>query len=322
MKKLTKDDFAMSLIFNKEANRLIIDFVDLLNKQGVLQLFISGKDVDRFTDIIRAKRILEQTSMSFLDAHSEFIVNDYIAQFRFVAAYNLEAAGISDEKDIFSEVQQLFTHVNDPKNALFLFNILQDWAFKNCTLYEKGIEEFAYRNYAEREELLKSEEFAIAFQKELQDYECMIRMAFPCGVPNEPSEASNWISRHRKMYSNVDFSPLDDYRCFESCYKEITSGGLFRQESYDSLKKRLDDFFERVIMEDVLNVLGDKKKISGSSISKVIAEMANNRPLYVSMKYIQAIILIRTAEKDKMIAHFNNVVASLKPNNYFWNIPS
>ena len=311
---MTEDSIAMAIIFNGEAHDLVEQHVRKLQEMGILELGIKGDKLDELMAELKKANVLVD-DFAFLEAYQCFLIGDFVADINRQIAANLARNGDVTAENLTEKVREYIVGIEKPENAHKLYLEVMGLPHMNFRIMMQALHFAATKPGAD-------------FEK-LEQLSRMIVDAIPVGtvLPDIPSK--EWIRNNGRKYIRVDFSPVIKAVPFSNSYENMFSEGFvtLARSSKSDVESFAIDYLKALILEDVFEVLKHDRDRTSPRINAEIVKLAQNRFMYVCMRYIQAMAIVQ-ADLAYRIRAFEAAksTAETSPkytyNGSFGNIPS
>ncbi len=301
--RLDSEQISFGIIFDRDASNKLDSFVDKLEGQGILRHFIDGNKLDEFIEKIKKHNVLRGQYIQ-LDSASQYLDGDWKSNFRIQAGRYLESLGVTDDSQICSGVEVMVARMEGNTFAPILFKMLVEYANTISTAYKNAIE-FFYNQETQMIIFNEGMDFYTAEQKLLNldalKAELLLSLvkAYPCGLIAD-TEKTDWMIRKEGTIKRVDFTELFDVVSFEACYQDVFEDGdpigwITKQE----VERITAENFKRLLLKDALSEITSEKKRTSPNFTKYFQQLAKEKPLYVNMRYVQAMFLCFLEEYKK-----------------------
>ena len=311
---MTEDNIVMATIFNREAHNLVEQHVQKLYDQGILELGIKSDKLDDLMTKLRAAGILDG-EYSFLDAAKEYLIRDFVADITRQIAANLVRAGGVTEENLTEKLAQYIDEIERPEEAQRLYLEVMNVPYMNFRICMEALQFAAYKPGAD-----------IGVINSLTKY---LTRVIPVGTVHSEIPSKRWIMENRRKYIRIDFSPVIKAMPFAESYKHMFPDELVKRAgvSKSVIEGKAIDYLKVLILEDVFQVLTKEKDQTSPRINAQIASMAQDRFMYVCMRYIQAMAAVQADLVDNIrMLEAEKTIVETKPaygyNGSFSNIPS
>ena len=294
----TADQLALRIIFNREASQLLDTIVERLDQQGVIPLFINGNEVDKFVELLKSKGALQ--GFEHLDAASQYVIRDIQSEFRIKAAQYMKLDGVTEDSQILPAIKKLTEDLVSIQDAPYLFAFTQGIASKYLQAYSAAIQTHHERrlfNLAFGFSQNKEQEFE-TIQSDSHAFISQMHAAFPAGFITKLNH-EEWRKKHYRMLSNVSFEPLAPFVTFSQCYSAFIDGKIRVRMSKTVFKGRAEELFHHLILDDILTDIPENTKLSSSKLNSLIQKLIEERPLYVTIRYVQAFLIVFSEDNKK-----------------------
>lgn len=311
---MTEDNVVMATIFNREAHKLIEEHVQKLHDLGILELGIKSDKLDDLMAKLRAAGVLDG-EFSFLDAAKEYLIRDFVADITRQIAANLVRVGVVTEENLEEKIARYIEEIERPENAQRLYLEVMNVPYMNFQICMEALQFSACKPGAD-----------FVLLNSLTKY---LTKVIPVGTVHSEVPSKRWIMENRRKYIRIDFSPVIKAMPFAENYKHMFTDELVERAgvSKSTIEGMVIDYLKVLVLEDVFQVLTNEKEQTSPRINEQIASMAQDRFMYVCMRYIQAMAAVQADLVNKIrMLEAVKTTAEAKPaygyNGSFGNIPS
>ena len=330
---MSEHDIQLVILKSSSAMKEIKSFVAELERQGVIELFISKSAFDAFVKtLVEEKCLHEQHSMLEISG-DEMIGNFTLYYVQLVARY-MYANKYSAAYDAALWVKQLVDLDRDPRNIMSVYMTLLEFSYKVSQAYNEAmsfhflIKEDEYStadmNTNTRKSLLRK------LPKLKSKLHIMYMDTFLCGARYTPGP-QQWIKTNNELYSKIDFDaiilgcPYDDIQTY---FDESQSELLRTYKPKDFVKQKQLEYFKGILLGDVLCRIKSKKNQTEVVINKTMKKLYLERPIFVHIRMVQACYMFYRMEylereEEKLVYMFSHMPELFSPSNWGGiNIPS
>lgn len=295
---LSEDEICGRLIVDENLRRTVIDFVDLLDKQGILEMFIVGDKLDELIAALNEKDILtgEFAQVEYCGA---MLRRYYESHFLRQVARQVAAATVTTDEQIASATQLVIELWQTPKHCSDLFLATCDLGTRLRKVYAVAIDQY-FRQKVEKgicvisrsEDTEKVTTYWEELTKEKNVIFKLLDEAIPLGI-EVSEEAMKWANVKKKVFNRIDFSSAMELTDFETVYEVLfgmmpsTPSGKTKSQAQDEVSYA----FKILVLKDCLSQIPSIKNQTGTKITSMVQKEAKEDSLRIMMRYIQAFFM-------------------------------
>ena len=330
---MSEHDIQLVILKSSSAMKEIKSFVAELERQGVIELFISKSAFDAFVKTLVEEECLHEQYNMLEISGDEMIGNFTLYYVQLVARY-MYANKYSAVYDAALWVKQLVDLDRDPRNIMSVYTALLEFSYKVAQAYNEAMN-FHF--------LIKEDEYSTAgmntntrrsllrkLSKLKNKLSIMYMKVFPCGAWYTPGP-QQWIETNKELYSKINFDsiifgcPYDDIQTY---FDESQSELLRTYKPRDLVKQKQMEYFRGILLEDVLRMVRLKKNKTEVIINKTMQKLYLERPVFVHIRMVQACYMFYRmeyleGEEERLVYMFSHMPELFSNDNWgSINIPS
>ena len=330
---LSEDEIAYSIILNEKLRNIVVGFVDELERQGILEMFINGDKLDELVTKLDSLEILTG-EFAYIECSKAMLKRDYDAHFCRQVVRQIAVLNVSEKEKIFGYISNLLELWQMPKHSSDLFLVACDFAVRLRAVYAKAVDVYfsqkmgeGFKVVSRRNDIDKIQTFWEELTKQRQEIFKLLSEALPLGIDNY-DDASCWAIQRRRIFNRIDFAPALDIVDFESTYHSffgntsVVDSGKTRAE----VRKIVEETYKRLLIKDCLLQIENPKNQTSAKITSMIRKSSQEMTLRMQMRYIQAFFMFYREESHiaREVARSGGEKNPVKFNNgkRGFNIPS
>lgn len=289
--------------------QLIFDFVNNLDRIGVVRLLINGKKLDDFTTELRNRGILTSDS-SDIDFSSTSLISDLTDEFIYYFANQLTSFEIFKKDEVLPMLEVLICRVSKPIGVYEIYITLFGFAAKMSNIYFQLLHDYYEEHFDDSEILTK-----------------MMLSAIPA-IVKPVIHCYSWVYTKYKTFERIAFDNILENLPFDQCCQiffqnlSVTNGGYSREK----IKEEAEYLFKYLIIDDIFKEITNSKKRTSKNINNYLASMIEEKSIYVYIQYIRAFFMLFLEDLDraqKKNMHMEEIPAMpASYHNGFGNLPS
>lgn len=308
----SEDEIAYSIILNEKLRNSVVAFVDELERQGVLKMFINGDKLDELAAKFDSLEILTG-EFAYIECSKAMLKRDYDSHFYRQVARQIAALNVREKEKIFGYISNLLELWQTPKHSSDLFLATCDLAVRLRAVYARAVDVYFGQKMGEgigvvprNNDISKIQTFWEQLTKQRQEIFRLLSEALPLGVENY-DDASCWAIQRKRTFDRIDFTTAFDVVDFENTYHSffgntpVVGSGKTRAE----VKKIVEETYKRLLLKDCLLQIENPKNQTSAKITSMILKSSKEMTLRMQMRYIQAFFMFYRED-----AHITREVAS------------
>ena len=330
---MSEHDIQLAILKSSGAMKEIKMFVAELDRQGVIDLFISKSEFDEFVKILVQEECLHEQYMR-LDISSDEMIGNFILYYVQLLAKYMYANKYNATHDVAFGVKQFIDIDRDPRNIMSVYLTLVEFSYKVSQAYDEAmnfhfsIKENEYvntdMNTNKRRALLRK------LSKLKSKLHIMFMEVFLLGA-KYTTGTQNWINANKDIYSKIDFNsiisscPYDDIQSF---FDDSQSEVLITNKPKAFVTKKQMEYFCGILLGDVLQQISTNKNQTEVIINETMNSIYQEKTVLVHIRMVQACYMFYRMEylereEEKLVYMFSHMPELF--NNGKWgniNIPS
>lgn len=314
---MSETDIQLAILKSREAMTEIKSFVAELERQGVIELFISKSAFDAFVRTLVDEQYLHEQYKMLEISGNEVIENFTLYYLQLIARY-MQANKYNESYDAAFWVKQLVDLDRDPKNIMSVYMTLIDFSYNVSQMYSEAmnfgflVKEDEYKtidmNTNKRRALLRR------LSKLKTKLHMMFMDAFPCGA-KYTAGSQQWIKMNKELYSKIRFGSIIyccPYESIQSYFDESQSELLVTNKPKAYIEKKQMEYFEGILLEDVLSRIRSEKDQTEVIINETMHVLYRECPIFVHIRMVQACYMFYRMdylerEEEKLVYMFSHI---------------
>lgn len=330
---MSEADIQLVILKSHDAMMEIKSFVAELERQGVIELFISKSAFDAFVRTLVEEQYLHEQYKMLEISGKEVIENFTLYYVQLIARY-MQANQYNESYDAAFWVKQFVDLDREPQNIMSVYMTLLEFSYEVSKMYNEAmslgflVKEDEYKNTAMNTN--KRNAFLRRIYKMKSKLHMMFMDAFPCGT-QYTAGPKQWIKMNKELYSKIWFDSIIfgcPYESIQSYFDDSQSELLVTNKPKDYIEKKQREYFEGILLEDVLSRIRSKKDQTEVVINETMHALYRERPIFVHIRMVQACYMFYRMdflerEEEKLVYMFSHMPELFS--NSSWggiNIPS
>ena len=295
---LSIDEITTKIIATAKWRNEVVDFVQQLEKHGILKMFMNGDSLDKLNSKLNDLQILVGPYAK-LDYRGEMLIRYYESHFCHQVARQIAAVGATTDEEIDTHLKSVIELWQTPKHASDLFLAMCDLPIALRKVYQAAIDDYFEKKYetglyvvSQSDNMKKISNYWETLSESKKEIFKLLDHAMPLGI-EDSEETEAWISNHEDEFCKVDFSAARKLTDFDTVYKiffgrsTTTQAGFTRAET----KLKVYQSYKALVLKDCLTEIPDSDAQTGKAITNVLKKKAKDEPLRFIIRFIQAFFM-------------------------------